>query len=52
MLDTKITVKNLVNESGLNEQIKTLVTEEEIKAPATKAELKAEPDKIVKISNI
>ena len=32
----------------MNEKIKTLVTEEEIKTPATKAELKAEPDKIVK----
>ena len=32
----------------MNEKIKTLVTEEEIKTPATKAELKAEQDKLVK----
>ena len=45
-LDVKITEKKIVNESGLNEKIKTLATKEEIK---TKAELKAEQDKIVKL---
>ena len=46
--DAKITQKRLVNESDLNEKIKTLATIEEIKTLARKAELKAEQDKIVK----
>ena len=49
ILDAKITPKKLVNESGLNEKIKTLATKEEIKTLATKAELKTEKDKIVKL---
>ena len=48
ILDEKIT-KKLVNESGLDEKIKTLATKEEIKALATNAELKAEQDKVVKL---
>ena len=48
-LDAKITQKKLVNESDLNEKIKTLATKEEIKTLATKGELKAEQDKIVKL---
>ena len=48
-LDAKITQKKLVNESYLNEKIKTLETKEELKTLATKAELKAEQDKIVKL---
>ena len=44
MLHAKITAKGLVNESGLNEEIKTFATEEEIKKLAAKVELK----KIVK----
>ena len=48
-LDAKITKKKLVNESDLNEKIKTLGTKEEIKTSATKAELKAEQDKIIKL---
>ena len=47
--DAKITQKNLVNESDLNEKIKTLATKEEIKALATKAELKTEQDEIEKL---
>ena len=31
ILDVKITQKTLLNESGLNEKIKTLATKEEIK---------------------
>ena len=31
ILDAKITAKKLVNESGLNENMKTLATREEIK---------------------
>ena len=46
--DTKIGVKKLVNESGLNEKIKT-ATKEERKTLATKAELKAEQDKTEKL---
>ena len=42
-------MQRLVNESDLNEKIKTLATKEEIKALVTKAELKAEQDKIVKL---
>ena len=49
ILDAKIIPKKLVNESGLNEKIKTLATKEEIKTLATKAELKTEKDKIVKL---
>ena len=49
ILDAKITAKKLVNQSGLNEKIKTLEAKEEIKKIATKAELKAEQDKIVKL---
>ena len=49
MLHAKVTAKKLVNESGLNEEIKILATKEEIKKLATKAGLKAEQDKIVKI---
>ena len=45
--DAKIGLKELVNESGLNEKIKTLATKEETKT-ATKAELKAEQDKTEK----
>ena len=48
-LDAKITQKKLVNESNLNEKIKTLAAKEEIKTLATKAELNAEQDKIVKL---
>ena len=47
-LDAKITQKKLVNESDLNEKIKTLATKEEIKTLATRAELKVEQDEIVK----
>ena len=39
----------LVDESGLNEKLKTLATREEIKTLATKAELKAEQGIIVKL---
>ena len=49
ILDEKITAKNLVNEFGLNEKIKILITKEEIKKLATKAELKAEQDKLIKL---
>ena len=49
ILDAKITVKKLVNESGLNGKIKTLATKEDIKKSATKAKLKAEQDKVVKL---
>ena len=52
IVDTNITQKKLVNGSGLNEKIKTLATDEEIQTSATKAELKAQQDKIVKISKI
>ena len=38
-----------MNESNLNQKIKTLASKEEIKTLATKAELKAEQDKIVKL---
>ena len=48
ILDAKITAKELVNKSGLNEKINTLAKREEIKLLATKAELKAEQNKIVK----
>ena len=46
--DAKIGVKKLVNESGLNEKIKT-ATKEEGKTLATKTELKAEQDKTEKL---
>ena len=49
ILDAKITVKKLVNESGLNGKIKTLATKKDIKKSATKAKLKAEQDKVVKL---
>ena len=39
----------MINESGLNEKIKTLATKEEIKTLERKAELKGEQDKIVKL---
>ena len=52
IVDTNITQKKLVNGSGLNEKIKTLATDEEIQTSATKAELKAQQDKIVKITKI
>ena len=48
ILDVEITGKRLVNESGLNNTLKTLVTKEEIKTLATKTELKAEQDKMAK----
>ena len=48
IFDKKITAKKLVNESGLNEKIKTAIKEERNQL-ARKAELKAEQDKIVKI---
>ena len=48
-LDAKITQKKLVNESGIDEKIKTLASKEETKALVTKAELIAEQDKIVKL---
>ena len=48
-LDAKITQKKLVNESDIDEKIKTLASKEETKALVTKAELKAEQDKIVKL---
>ena len=38
-----------VNESDLNEKIKTLATREEIKKLATKTELETEQDKIMKL---
>ena len=46
-LGAKIKKDKLVNESGLNEKIKTIGTKEEIKTLAAKASLKAEQDKIV-----
>ena len=49
VLDAKITRKKLVNESGLNEKIRTLPAKEEIKTLATRTELKAGQDKIVKL---
>ena len=49
ILDTKITAKNLFNECGLNEKIKTLTTKEEIKKSVIETELKAEQDKVVKL---
>ena len=49
VLDAKISGKKIVNESGLNEKIRTLSAKEEIKTLATKTELKAEQDKIVKL---
>ena len=49
ILDAKITAKKLINESGLNELIKTLASKKEIKTLARKAELKAEEDKIAKL---
>ena len=49
ILDVKITAKNLVNEFGLIEKIKTLATKGEIKILAAKAELRSEQDKIVKL---
>ena len=48
ILDENITAKKLVNESGLNEEIKKLAKKEEMKIFARTAELKAEQDKIVK----
>ena len=48
IIDTKITQKKLVNESGLDEKIKTLARKEEMKTLATKAELKSEQYKIGK----
>ena len=47
--DAKIAVKKLVNESGLNEKIKTFATKEKTKTLATKAELKAEQVKTKKL---
>ena len=44
-LDSKIPLENLVNESDLNEMIKTLATNEEIKT----SESKAEQDEIAKL---
>ena len=41
ILDTRITQKKLVNESGLNEKMKILATKEEIITLAVKVELKA-----------
>ena len=38
-----------LSESGLNEKIKTLATEEKIEKLATKSELKAKQDKTVKL---
>ena len=50
LLDTKITRRKLVNESGLNEKIKCLTAEKETKILSIKTELKAEQDsKIVKL---
>ena len=49
LLDAKIAAKKLVNESGLNEKIKTLETKEELKRLLTKTELKAEQDKVVNL---
>ena len=49
ILDSKLTTQKSVNESSLNEKIKSLATKEKIKQRATKAELKAEQDKIVKL---
>ena len=50
-LDVKITQKKLLNESGLDEKIRTLSTipKEEIETLATKVELKAEQDKLVRL---
>ena len=48
-LDAKIKQKILVNESYLNEKIKTLAKKEEIKTLAPKAESKVEEDKTVKL---
>ena len=41
--------RKLINESSLNEKVKTLATKEEIKALVTKTELKVEQDKIGKL---
>ena len=49
ILDTKITAKQLVNESDWNEKMKTSVTKGEMEKLAKKTELKAEQDKIVKL---
>ena len=51
ILDAKITQKKLLNESGLDEKIRTLSTipKEEIETLATKVELKAEQNKIVRL---
>ena len=49
ILHAKIAAKKLVNESGLNENKKTLATKEEIKKISNKAELKLEKDKIERI---
>ena len=38
--------RKLINESSLNEKVKTLATKEEIKTLVTKTELKVEQDKI------
>ena len=40
MLHAKITAKGFVNESGLNEEIKTFATEEEIKKNSSKGGIK------------
>ena len=41
--------RKLINESSLNEKVKTLATKEEIKTLVTKTELKVEQDKIGKL---
>ena len=41
ILDTKITAKNLFNECGLNEKIKTLTTKEEIKKISDRDRIKS-----------
>ena len=49
ILDAKIKIKEIVNESDISEFIKSADLNENIKTLATKAELKAEQDKIVKL---
>ena len=41
ILDPKLSAKKLVNESGLNEKIKTLATKEEIKKINNKGRIKS-----------
>ena len=41
ILDTKLTAKNLFNECGLNEKIKTLTTKEEIKKISDRDRIKS-----------